>query len=140
MLLLLLLLLIRALLLVPLLLLLLVLLRVQKARVARMITSDCPRGVTGVQTKRGDNTLIAPAVALRAVSCPSGVAAPQPIGCYYYLLSRLGSTPRPGTQTNEPDAHGWGILPGQTYAKLMEQMRCGWGVLPGQIHTRQARG
>ena len=75
MLLLLLLLLIRALLLVPLLLLLLALLRVQKARVARMITSDCPRGVTGVQTKRGDNTLIAPAVALRAVSCPSGVAA-----------------------------------------------------------------
>ena len=30
---------------------------------------------------------------------------------------RLGSTPRPGTQTNDPDAHGWGVLPGQTYAK-----------------------
>ena len=39
------------------------------------------------------------------------------IMCYYYLLSRLGSTPRPGTQTNDPDAHGWGVLPGQTYAK-----------------------
>ena len=43
-------------------------------------------------------------------------STPRPI-CYYYLLSRLGSTPRLGTQTNDPDAHGWGVLPGQTYAK-----------------------
>ena len=93
-----------------------------------------------LQGSKGVCLALASHHALRVVSCPSGVAAPQPIGCYYYLLSRLGSTPRPGTQTNEPDAHGWGILPGQTYAKLMEQMRCGWGVLPGQIHTRQARG
>ena len=33
------------------------------------------------------------------------------------LLNRLGSTPRPGIQANDPDTHGWGVLPGQTYAK-----------------------